>query len=641
MANWSKNNNFSSFWLDDTISNTDVLTGEKFSNKKDYIKMASRLKAVGNFVKIVSGDDVEVKYNNRDESYTDGKTVTISSKITGKSFDSTVGLALHEGSHVKLSDFQLLKDLMAYNGDDRLKNDFDFEITTSMNSKGITQQTLKDLINIIEDRRIDYHIFTSAPGYQGYYNALYDRYFNDKVIDKGLLSSEHREENIDSYFFRICNLTNANRDLSALNGLREIYNTINLSNISRLKSTSDAVDVAIEVIKILDKTLPQIEPSKEDEEEGGEGGEGNENTDQSDLEPLSLNDKSKLRKAIEKQKDFIRNSIKKSAIRKTEKKKIDAINNSQASYNTVGKGQLGRQWHTTSNGVECLVIRNLTKEVIYADTFETLTLRSYYTERNQIAIDNGIRLGTQLGRKLQVRNEERSLKYNRLNSGKIDKRMISSAGFGSENIFQQVFIDNHKDANVHISIDASASMGGDKWNKSMTSAVAIAKAASMVGNLNVTISFRSTEQQGKRWIPAIFIAYDSKKDKISKIQNLFKHIICPGTTPEGLCFEAIQSEILASSDNLDSYFINFSDGEPYFENREISYYGMQAALHTANEIKKFQERGIKILSYFITGSSDREVSKSFKTMYGTNASNVNVNNLTQLAKTLNNMFIEK
>ena len=68
---------------------------------------------------------------------------------------------------------------------------------------------------------------------------------------------------------------------------------------------------------------------------------------------------------------------------------------------------------------------------------------------------------------------------------------------------------------------------------------------------------------------------------------------------------------------------------------------MQAALHTANEIKKFQERGIKILSYFITGSSDREVSKSFKTMYGTNASNVNVNNLTQLAKTLNNMFIEK
>ena len=106
---YNKNNNWSSFWLDDDISNIDILTGEKISNSKDYIKMASRLKAVGNFVKIVSGNDVSVKYNNRDESYTDGKTVTISSKINGKSFDSTVGLALHEGSHVKLSDFKLLK----------------------------------------------------------------------------------------------------------------------------------------------------------------------------------------------------------------------------------------------------------------------------------------------------------------------------------------------------------------------------------------------------------------------------------------------------------------------------------------------------------------------------------------------------
>ena len=94
----------------------------------------------------------------------------------------------------------------------------------------------------------------------------------------------------------------------------------------------------------------------------------------------------------------------------------------------------------------------------------------------------------------------------------------------SMNIFQQIFVDNHKDANVHISIDASGSMGGKKWDKSITSAVAIAKAASMVGNLNITISFRSTETQGKKFMPAIFIAYDSKVDKFRKIQLLFKHI---------------------------------------------------------------------------------------------------------------------
>ena len=638
--------------------------------------MASRLKAIGNFVKIVSGNDVQVKYNNRDESYTDGKTVTISSKINGKSFDSTVGLALHEGSHVKLSDFKLLKSIMGYNGKDFLIRNFNFNINPNMESKGLGMMTLKDIINVIEDRRIDYDIFTNAPGYQGYYTALYDRYFHAKVIDKALISGEHREESVGSYMFRIINLTNSNRDLSALKGLKEIYSIINLANISRLQSTDDVVKTAIEVIKVMDKHIPLPDSeddsncdngncdNKDENQEESNCSNGNSNgkcknpegksnddgstttgdevnvqDDESLLPELSPKDKAQLRKAIQKQQDFIRNNIKKSSIRKAEKQKIDAINNSNASYEKVGNG-IGNGWYKTSEGVDCLVVRNINKSVIDSQAFETLSSREWVQEHHQQSIDLGIKLGTQLGRKLQVRNESRDLKFNRLNQGKIDKRMIASAGFGNENIFQQVFVDNHKDANVHISIDASGSMGGKKWDKSITSAVAIAKAASMVGNLNVTISFRSTEQQGKKYIPAIFIAYDSKVDKIKKIQTLFKYINCPGTTPEGLCFEAIQNEILSSSNNLDSYFINFSDGEPYFESKDISYWGTEATKHTAQQVKAFKDKGIKVLSYFITGS-DKETSSNFKTMYGPDAANVNVNNLSQLAKTLNNMFIEK
>ena len=47
----------------------------------------------------------------RDSSYTDGKKVTISAKLDDKLFDSTVGLALHEGSHILLSDFDFVKQL--------------------------------------------------------------------------------------------------------------------------------------------------------------------------------------------------------------------------------------------------------------------------------------------------------------------------------------------------------------------------------------------------------------------------------------------------------------------------------------------------------------------------------------------------
>ena len=134
----------------------------------------------------------------------------------------------------------------------------------------------------------------------------------------------------------------------------------------------------------------------------------------------------------------------------------------------------------------------------------------------------------------------------------------------------------------------------------------------MVQNLDIVISYRSTEEIGNTYYPAIFIAYDSRKDKINKITSLFKHIGCPGTTPEGLCFEAIQKEIVDGSNGVDSYFINFSDGEPYFENKDICYYGERAAQHTKTQVDNMRLRGIKVLSYFISsryGSSKENFQK--------------------------------
>ena len=187
MSIFTKNNkNHSSFWMDNTFGDSVFKT-----SGKDHVKLASSLKAIGNFVKIVTSDEIAVKYNNKDESYTDGKTVTISSKVNGKSFDSTVGLALHEGSHCLLSDFQLLKKVMNYSfGIDFLRNTYKFDLTDKMIKKGLNIITLKDILNYIEDRRIDLHIYKTAPGYQPYYKAMYDRYFHSKAIDKGLKSGE-------------------------------------------------------------------------------------------------------------------------------------------------------------------------------------------------------------------------------------------------------------------------------------------------------------------------------------------------------------------------------------------------------------------------------------------------------------------
>ena len=42
----------------------------------------------------------------RGDSYTDGKSVTIGGNIKPETFDQTVGLAFHEGSHIAYTDFR-------------------------------------------------------------------------------------------------------------------------------------------------------------------------------------------------------------------------------------------------------------------------------------------------------------------------------------------------------------------------------------------------------------------------------------------------------------------------------------------------------------------------------------------------------
>ena len=92
-----------------------------------------------------------------------------------------------------------------------------------------------------------------------YYEAMYNKYFNDKIIDKALEIGEKRDENLDCYMFHIINFTNPKRNLDALKQLRDIWNIIDLKNINRLKSTTDALDVACQVYKVLKAAIKEQE----------------------------------------------------------------------------------------------------------------------------------------------------------------------------------------------------------------------------------------------------------------------------------------------------------------------------------------------------------------------------------------------
>ena len=77
-------------------------------------------------------------------------------------------------------------------------------------------------------------------------------------------------------------------------------------------------------------------------------------------------------------------------------------------------------------------------------TIGILKLKDQLECSTKILVDDGIKLGSMLGKKLQVRGEDRTTVFNRQKVGRIDKRMISSLGFGNENVFQFTEVDSYK-----------------------------------------------------------------------------------------------------------------------------------------------------------------------------------------------------
>ena len=652
---------YSDFWFDRQTEVNDFLATigkddddfEKPKPKKDHMGLAGHKRAIGNFVRIVSGKNIPVKFMTRGDSFTDGKTVTISSRITEKNFDETVGLALHEGSHIAYSDFEVFKEVRNLT---KIRN---WDLT----SHPERMEFLRSMINYIEDRRIDNIVFKSSPGYKGYYHTLYSKFFNHKKMGKGLKSKMYRDVDFESYMFRIVNFTNPDTDLNALPRLLDIYRLINMSNIDRLKSTDDAIEVAKSVCDVVFKLVDENkgagkqngegEEDTEGEEENGSssnnGGNGTEvdsgdkemtpedgqPTDGEATEGEEISDS--MRKSVEsiykKTKELLDGKSPKSKMTKNDKKIVDALGNSNSELVEVG-GTEGL------NKTKVVVVPDLTQALIDSSAFHFLYSHSYsYNSNKEDAINDGLRLGAILGKKLKVRGEEKDLIYTRQTSGKINKRLIAELGFDNGNVFSQVFTERYNKANLHISIDASGSMHGNKLQKSITSAVAMVKAAEMAGNIHVVVSFRWTQDDK----PVVIICYDSRKDKITKIKKLWKYINAGGTTPESLCYEALMKKWLGGVNGDDNYFINYSDGAPWFSNNEIYYSGTCAEKHTRKMVKMMKNNGIKIASYFINEGSYgiQDTKHVFTRMYGKDASFINPTNMMEVAKSMNSKFLEK
>lgn len=672
----------SSFWINEDFLQ-DVPKGA------DYIRLAGYKRAISNFVRIVTGkDNIPVVYQATGNSYTDGKSVVISSKLDENQFDPTVGLALHEGSHIALSNFKVIHSDIehAVTGDlSAWYTQTIGEIKNYHNWCYHNRELLKDILNVIEDRRIDKFVYDSAPGYQGYYQSMYDTYFNAPIIDRALLDNLKISRSEEDYMFHIINFANPKRQLDCMPGLRDIWNTIDIKNISRLKSTNDALEVAQEVWKILQLNIvTEDKQGNDDDSEVNEGtnqnpsGSGNGQGDDEDDngnenggsgaggddedengqsgvtvgKPLSQKESAALAKALEAQGNFLKGYIKKKGLTKSDANKVNAASESNMSYAEVGGDVTAENGDNFKLGkTNCVVVKGITRALIDSDLLGSHCCNpedekerlARYEDRDYIA--QGIQLGILLGKRLKTRDEERTVKTLRLESGKMDRRLINELGFGNERVFSQVFHNTVTPSLVHVSIDASGSMHGDKWASAMKTAVAIAKAGSMIASLDVVISVRGSVGRSHGTNPLMWIIYDSRTEKFNAVKDKFYAVQASGSTPEGLCYQAVMQDILKSANGKEAFFINVCDGEPCYSDGNVSgYSGYRACAHTKAQVNKMRQAGIKVLSFFVDRFSSEERShetssqKNHRDMYGKDATTINLDNLNQLSKSINSLF---
>ena len=673
--------NYSSFWMDDLgKGNARFGLSEDYNGKNNdltkSIKLNSYRKAIANFVKILTAKEIPVRFHGS-QSYTDGDNVTISTDIKDNNFDVAVGLALHEASHILMTDFSLLPALC--NGEIEAAKHLDIAL-------------VKDILNYIEDRRIDHYVFSTSPGYKAYYHKLYEHYWNSPVITKGLCSTEYRNtSDIDSWMFQIINMTNPAFDASVMPRLQEIVDLINIPNIKRLKTTQDALDIAIQVTQIITDELnaaTQANQKPQDEqgvgageqEQGGQGegdggisegeeGEGNEGEGEGG-ESLTSTEARDLRQQLNKQKDFLNGKTGKKMVSYAMARKLDRVDKqgvelSQVNgkncfnYDITGKdfvaaaslkgviGDLKQKsrncsWGSDEGKAINEEIRTLEKNELI-DKLDEHYFTNYNSKDYINNVSQGLLMGQLLGRKLQMRNEARERIDNRLTSGKIDNRRLSAAGYGIESVFHQVTIDKYKKANLHLSLDGSGSMGGRCWSNTLLMTTSIAKALTYTQNVHMQISIRVTVNNND---PANYLVYDSRKNTIRELQVILNSFSPNGMTPEGLCFESMikKNQLVPATADIDSYFVNISDGGP---GGCGNYYGDLATTHTRAQVTKMRNTlGMGVLSYFVSDYDRADFAtttqgRMFKEMYGNSASHIKSDNVMDIARTLNKLFMTK
>jgi hypothetical protein len=661
----------SSYWMGKSGTGLQSKVSEGSIEYLEHLRSIQR--SVAGFVKIATGQEYPVVFSGGQQSYTDGKTIVISADTDPTSMDSLVGTALHEAAHCLLSNyvFKFLPEMSA------LFEAFVRELKTSIesdanrlgipmrpaaapvaasalgaNEKGSVYELVQMAMNVLEDRRIDYWMYQSAPGYQPYYDSMYDKYWHSADIDKAMQDPRFHTLCVENYMLFVINMTNKHYNPAVMPGLAEIRKIANLTP-KGLEGRGDAdpkwkmfpfrnpsaatadqlpslfVD-AVKIVEIMLKHSLTYENQNRPTKGKGEGKDGNQIGD------LPNMDFGRVGRAIDRQRKFLNHDTDKKKASAEVQAQLDQLSDTKADIKEVDGDFIAKDVKA-----KVIIYRDVSAKTAQSKVFPFSYTRNYRGGNKNPdsvkALSQGMRMGQILAARIAVTQDESPLTFTRQQSGRLDKRLIAGLGYGQSSVFSHTFVERKEPCTVWIDVDLSGSMDGDKYINAMAVAVAIAYAAEKTRTLNCVVAVRDADHEAAN----LAILYDSRRHTFNQLRSVVPYISVAGGTPEGLCFEAVKDELLAMGKAAGTkYFINLSDGEPMFQfihkSRSYSYSGQPAWDHTRRLMNQFRLADINVLSYFI---SDHETTHAgFRQMYGKSAAFVKADQVNGIVRTLNRLL---
>ena len=629
---------YSDYWIDDNYFNSYF----KKNPDGDLEYLQKHKRTISKFVKILTNDKVQVNFQlTGNESYTDGKSITIGSDITEENYDSVVGLALHESTHITDSNFHLINDIFRYNSVTKFmeKNGFsDTDIKYITNRFSKYSYDILSLLNVIEDRRIDNLAMMRAPGYSGYYHEMYLRYFFNEKSKKVIDDPRSKKETFKNYIVHILGLIRKDIDINSLKILNELNTLIDFKTINRLKGTKDALvltfKASILIIKQIEKEVRRERKRRKQEQSNDDPKPKNGQGDDS-----KNNDESKSGDTNKPNNNWTPELNNEPYPDKIYDRYIEEIIDNINGY--IDKQTVSDQTADIINKIEKLDLDNIKKSL----SGQNVLIMNYPTHNelkglfkwnkaiiiNQIDyINSGFQKAKLLAKKIKFKDENFDIVYSRQKSGKIDSRIISEIASDNFKIFKRVVDVSSKPVNIHFSIDVSLSMRRF-WKQTIEMISMFAKTAKLVDNLDVSIDIRLNDTLSliKNEHFSIFL-WNSKLHDLKRFKKIFSIVQPRGLTPETVCLSAsIDSYRKMYQVGIDNLFVNISDGSP-----NCSYGNVE---DEASKIQKsLSSCGYSYKGFFV--SEPGSIFNRYNSMYNGKVERIDTGNVGKIGKIITSMI---